>query len=97
MKFKEVSFMPINFDEIIDRKNTNSLKYDFAAERNKPEGLLPMWVADMDFKVYQPILDDLHATIDHGIFGYSEAKNNYFISLHNWFHTHFSGKPNQNG
>ena len=81
--------MPINFDEIIDRKNTNSLKYDFAAERGKPEGILPMWVADMDFRVYQPILDDLHAAINHGIFGYSESKNNYFIPLHNWFYTHF--------
>lgn len=81
--------MPTNFDHIIDRKNTNSLKYDFAAERGKPDGLLPMWVADMDFRVYQPILDDLHTAIDHGIFGYSEAKNSYFIPLHNWFYTHF--------
>lgn len=81
--------MPTNFDDIIDRKNTNSLKYDFAVERGKPEGLLPMWVADMDFRVYQPILDDLHAAINHGIFGYSEAKNSYFIPLHNWFYTHF--------
>jgi len=81
--------MPINFDDIIDRKNTNSLKYDFAAERGKPEGILPMLVADMDFRVYQPILDDLHDAINHGIFGYSEAKNNYFIPLHNWFYTHF--------
>ena len=37
-----------NFDEIINRKNTNSLKWDFAKERGKKEGVLPFWVADMD-------------------------------------------------
>jgi cystathionine beta-lyase len=42
--------MGYDFNETIERKNTNSLKYDFAAERNKPEGLLPLWVADMDLK-----------------------------------------------
>ena len=42
--------MKNNFDEIIERKNTDSLKYDFAARLGKPEGILPLWVADMDFK-----------------------------------------------
>ena len=39
----------MSFDTIHDRKNTNSLKYDCAARYGKPEGLLPLWVADMDF------------------------------------------------
>ena len=43
--------MKYNFDEIVDRRDTNSLKYDFAVERGKPEGVLPLWVADMDMRV----------------------------------------------
>ena len=39
-----------NFDEVINRYNTNSLKWDYAKRRNKPEDVLPLWVADMDFK-----------------------------------------------
>ena len=42
--------MTYNFDQIIPRRHTNSLKYDFAKERGKPDDLLPMWVADMDFQ-----------------------------------------------
>ena len=41
--------MNYDFDKIIDRKNSNSIKWDFAIERSKPDGLIPMWVADMDF------------------------------------------------
>lgn len=75
----------LNFDEIIDRKNTNSLKYDFAKERGRDEDILPLWVADMDFRTAQPILDALHKTVEHGIFGYSEAKEPYFNALCGWF------------
>ena len=40
-----------NFDKIINRKGTNCLKYDYAVERGKPADVLPLWVADMDFKI----------------------------------------------
>ena len=40
------------FDKLVDRKGTNCLKYDFAAEFGRPEGLIPLWVADMDFCVW---------------------------------------------
>lgn len=40
----------LNFDEIIERKGTDCLKYDFAVKRGKPEDVLPFWVADMDFR-----------------------------------------------
>ena len=46
----------VNFDSIIDRRNTNSLKHDFAAENSLPEDVLPMWVADMDFKAPPSVL-----------------------------------------
>ena len=46
-----------DFHTVIDRKNTNSLKYDFAVERGKPADVLPLWVADMDFRAPQPVLE----------------------------------------
>ena len=67
--------MKYDFDQIIDRRGTSCLKYDFDVERGKREDVLPLWVADMDFRVAEPILKRLHACVDHGIFGYSEAKD----------------------
>ena len=63
----------MNLDEIIDRTGTNSLKYDFKQEHGMPEDILPMWVADMDFRAPAPVLDAVKKAADHGIFGYSEA------------------------
>ena len=57
--------MKYNFDEIINRQNCNSLKWDIK------EGELPMWVADMDFKVCPEILEAIHKKIDVGALGYS--------------------------
>ena len=78
-----------NFDKEISRKNTNSLKYDFAAERGYPENVLPLWVADMDFPAAPPILEALHKAVEHGIFGYSEVKNEYYKAVSGWFKKHF--------
>lgn len=77
------------FDREISRKNTNSLKYDFAVERGYPENVLPLWVADMDFSTAAPILDALHKAVDHGIFGYSEVKEGYFGAVSGWFRKNF--------
>ena len=79
--------MPINFDEIIDRRNTSCLKYDFAAERGYPADILPFWVADMDFRTPAPVIDALKARAAHGIFGYTQVKDDYFTVLQNWFRT----------
>ena len=59
--------MKNNFDEIIERKNTDSLKYDFVARLGKPEGILPLWVADMDFKSPSCVIDALIEKSRHGI------------------------------
>lgn len=83
------------FDEVTDRRNTNSLKYDFAAERGKPEGVLPLWVADMDFPAPQPVLDALHAAVSHGIFGYTEVKSDYFQVIARWFQKAFNWNPSE--
>lgn len=81
--------MVYDFDKIIDRKNTNSLKYDFSKERNKPNDVLPLWVADMDFQAPQEVIDALIAASKHGIFGYSEVKADYFNAVQNWYNKYF--------
>lgn len=73
------------FDKSIDRKHSNSLKYDFNKVRNYPDDVLPMWVADMDFRVPNEVLQTLHKRIEHGIFGYTDTKDDYFITLKAWF------------
>ena len=84
-----------NFDKIIDRKHTKSLKYDFAAERGKPEAVLPFWVADMDFEIPQELKEILLNRVNHGIFGYTESDDAYFNALHNWFKSRFNWKIEQ--
>lgn len=63
--------MEYNFDCIIDRQNTGSLKWD----KYKSTDVIPMWVADMDFQCPAPILQALHQRVDHGIFGYTVARD----------------------
>jgi len=75
----------MNFDEEINRYKTNSLKYDFNSDKNKPDDVFPMWVADMDFKCCNEILNDMHKKIDHGIFGYSKNNETYFNAIKNWY------------
>ncbi|MDR1086152.1 MAG: pyridoxal phosphate-dependent aminotransferase [Deltaproteobacteria bacterium] len=77
--------MRYNFDEVVDRRGTNCIKYDFAKERGMPEGLLPLWVADMDFKTPLQVIDSLVKSARHGIFGYSDSKDDYFQAVANWF------------
>ena len=53
-----------NFDEVIDRHGTDCLKYDFEMKRKGRDDLLPLWVADMDFRLPDEILDEFHKRID---------------------------------
>lgn len=76
--------MSWDFDRIVERKNTDSIKYDFAGKRGKPEGLLPLWVADMDFPAPPCVIEALEQKSRHGIFGYSEAGEDYFSALYGW-------------
>lgn len=79
----------MNFDNEISRYDTNSLKYDFKLSKNKPDDVLPMWVADMDFKCSEEILNDMHKKIDHGIFGYSKNDEKYFNVINKWYRSNF--------
>ena len=78
----------LDFDTVVDRRNTYSLKYDFAEERNKPKDVLPLWVADMDFLISSYIQDAIQKQTEHGIFGYSDVKEEYFEALKRWMKTH---------
>lgn len=77
------------FDEVIDRKGTGSLKYDFAVERGKPADVLPLWVADMDFRTCSAVTEALEKSIKLGVFGYSECKEGYFEALRRWYLDYF--------
>ena len=70
-----------NFDEVIERRNTDSLKFDFAKQRGMPEDVLPLWVADMDFKTSSIVLDKIKERVEHGIFGYNLSAQPYPASL----------------
>lgn len=82
----------LDFDTIIERKNTNSLKYDFAAEYGMPEDVMPLWVADMDFRVSSYIQEAIRQKVEHGIFGYSDAKDEYFKAVAGWMERHHNWK-----
>ena len=79
----------LDFDTVIDRTHTNSLKYDFAVQRGKPKDVLPLWVADMDFQVSSYIQEALSGSVAHGIFGYSEAEGSYFEAVAGWMSRHY--------
>lgn len=74
----------LNFDEIIQRKGTDCLKYDFAKRRGMPEDVLPLWVADMDFRTSSYVEDAVIERTRHGIFGYSEVQEEYFRAVAGW-------------
>ncbi|MHA2038194.1 MAG: MalY/PatB family protein [Promethearchaeota archaeon] len=76
-----------DFDHVIDRTNSNSAKWDkkVLERRFGDSDLLPLWVADMDFKAPQPIIDKLVQTAEYGIFGYSVLPPSFFESILSWF------------
>ncbi len=80
----------LDFDTIVDRRGTYSMKYDFAKEllgESSPD-LLPLWVADMDFRTSSYIQDALHKLVTHGIFGYSETDEDYFSAVKRFYSRH---------
>lgn len=74
----------MNFDKIIDRKNTNAIKIDLATHRGKPSDVLPLWVADMDFKAPACVQNAIKAKAKHGIFGYSVPNQDYYNAVKKW-------------
>lgn len=73
--------MKYDFDKIVPRRGTNSVKWDVAKE----DGVIPMWVADMDFQAAPCIRQALKERMDHGVFGYTLVPNSYYESIISWF------------
>lgn len=85
----------IDFDKVINRRNTRSLKYDFAKKRGMPEDVLPLWVADMDFETSSYVVDALTERAKEGIFGYSEVQTPYFEIVRNWLKKHHNWETHE--
>lgn len=75
--------MKFNFDEIVDRRGSGSYKWDSSTEND----ILPMWVADMDFKVAPPIEEALIKRVKEGIFGYTFVPEEFYNAVINWFNS----------
>ena len=72
--------MRFDFDTVIPRRGSDSVKWDSYA----PDAI-PMWVADMDFKAAPAILEALQRRLDHGVFGYERVPQRYFDAVTGWF------------
>lgn len=81
------------FDEIINRSETGSIKHDFYQIHGKPAGVIPLWVADMDFRSPPEVIDALKHHADGGVFGYTYAQPEYFDAQRHWFSSRFGWKP----
>lgn len=73
--------MKYNFDELVPRRGSNSYKWDSAGS----EDVLPMWVADMDFRTAPAVVEALRKRVEHGIFGYVKVPAAYYDAIGDWF------------
>ncbi|CAM3271565.1 MalY/PatB family protein [Filibacter tadaridae] len=76
--------MTHNFDKVINRYNTNSVKWDHTEKLFGQTDILPMWIADMDFASPKPVVDALKERAEHGVFGYTSRSNDYFGAFIDW-------------
>ncbi|MCB7318590.1 MalY/PatB family protein [Lacrimispora sp. 210928-DFI.3.58] len=76
--------MQYNFDQVIDRENNRSSKYDERMKKFGRADVIPLWVADMDFQTAQPIIDALKARAEEGIWGYTSRPDSYFEAIRGW-------------
>ena len=77
--------MPFDFDKVTLRRGTNAYKWDAAPPAGSPEGVIPLWVADMDFPTAPCIIQALRERVEHGIFGYTQVPESYYQSIIRWF------------
>lgn len=74
----------VDFNKVIHRKNTNSMKWDATGERYGASDLWPMWVADMDFKAPEPVREAMQSVLDHGVFGYYRKPESLRQAIVDW-------------
>lgn len=82
--------MTYNFDEPVNRQGTNCVKYDLRSEVFGDASVIPMWVADMDFRTPPFIIEAIRKRLDHEILGYTVRKEEYFDSLVDWVQKRYS-------
>ncbi|HAF30952.1 MAG TPA: cystathionine beta-lyase [Bacteroidales bacterium] len=87
--------MKYNFDKIIIRENTASVKYDLRKEIFEKEDVIPMWVADMDFKTPDFIISAIKERLNHEVFGYSVRPKSYYTSIVNWVNRRHNWEINE--
>lgn len=85
--------MSYDFDTVVDRHNTSCLKWDFAAKRGHADDELPLWVADMDFRIPDEAIAALEQRARHGVFGYTVPQDDYFNAVCGWFERHHGWRP----
>jgi cysteine-S-conjugate beta-lyase len=73
-----------DFDSIIERRGFGSIKWDFTEKYFSAKDILPMWVADMDFRSPGPVLEAMRKAVDHGIFGYAGVPESYCNAVIAW-------------
>ena len=76
--------MAYDFDTVVDRHGTASVKWDYEQQFTGLTGLLPLWVADMDFRAPPEIMDAIRQRVEHGIFGYVREPDSYFSAAAAW-------------
>ena len=74
--------MKYNFDEVVERRGTHCVKWD----ESPSDEVIPLWVADMDFKAAPAILEAVRKRAEHGVFGYTVVEDDYYVAVINWFH-----------
>lgn len=85
--------MNYNFDEVVNRKGTNCVKYDFNAQNGKPEDVIPLWVADMDFLSPPAVREAVARVAAQGIYGYTGLSDSYYEAVIRWYSTRFGWTP----
>ena len=81
--------MKYDFDEIVPRKDTDCVKYDNVKEIFGTDDIIPMWVADMDWKTPPFIIDAMRKQLDHGVLGYSILSNRWKPAIQSWVSRHY--------
>ncbi len=76
--------MKYDFDTVVDRSKNNAAKYDERIKKFGTDKVIPLWIADMDFKSPQPVIDALTARAQEGIWGYTSRPASYFEAICNW-------------
>src|SRR5690625_1659926 len=82
--------MRYNFDEIIDRRNSDSIKWGQLKELYGDDEVLPLWIADMDFRSADEIIEAIKDRADHGVFGYIYMKDSFYQSIIDWVKRRFN-------